>query len=145
MPRIAASFVLSTRTNARVSRYERTIDPDWLPRVYTRGVRYLVISLLAISALSAAQEQRTFTGVITDDACAGAGHARMRMGPTDAECARACIMFHDAAYVLEDGKNVYNLSDQKAPEKFAGSRVTVTGTLDARSRTIRVDSIAAAK
>jgi len=33
------------------------------------------------------------------------------------------------------------LSDQKAPVKFAGKKVTVTGTLDAKSKTIAVISI----
>lgn len=107
-------------------------------------MRYLVVCLLAISALPAAQEPRTFTGVITDDMCAGVGHSRMRMGPTDAECTRACVMLHDAAYVLEEGTNVYALSDQKTPDKFSGQKVRVTGTLDAKTRTIRVQSIAAA-
>jgi hypothetical protein len=37
------------------------------------------------------------------------------------------------------------LSDQKTPEKFAAKKVTVTGTLDAKTKTIQVDSIAAAK
>jgi hypothetical protein len=37
------------------------------------------------------------------------------------------------------------LSDQTAPEKFAGKKVTVTGTLDAKTKTIRMDSIIAAK
>ena len=32
---------------------------------------------------------------------------------------------HDASFVLWDGKNVYSLSDQKTPEKFAGQKVTV--------------------
>ena len=108
-------------------------------------MRYVAICLLVASAWSAAQEQRTFTGVITDDQCAGAGHARMRMGPTDAECTRACVMLHDAAYVLEDGADVYALTDQKTPDRFAGQRVRVTGTLDAKTRTIRVAAIAAAK
>jgi len=47
--------------------------------------------------------------------------------------------------VIYDGKEAYTLSDQRAPEKFAGKKVTVTGTLDARTHTIRVDSITAAK
>jgi Protein of unknown function (DUF5818) len=67
------------------------------------------------------------------------------MGPTDAECAKACIRAHGASYVLYDGKDAYTLSDQEAPEKFAGQRVTVVGTLDAKTRTIQVDSIAAAR
>jgi hypothetical protein len=46
----------------------------------------LILSLLAIAALSAAQSKRLFTGTITDSMCANADHAHMRMGPTDAEC-----------------------------------------------------------
>jgi len=69
----------------------------------------------------------------------------MRMGPTDAECTIACVRAHDAFYVLYDGKAAYILSDQQTPEKFAGQKVTVTGTLDAKSHTIQVDSITAAK
>jgi hypothetical protein len=69
----------------------------------------------------------------------------MRMGPTDAECTVACVLAHGATYVLYDGKGVYALSDQETPEKFAAKKVTVTGTLDARTRTIHVDSITAAK
>ena len=102
-------------------------------------------TLLAIAALAAAQGKQTFTGAITDDMCARADHSGMRMGPTDAECTIACVMVHGAAYVLYDGKELYALSDQKTTEKFAGQKVTVRGTLDAKTKTIRVDSITAAK
>jgi len=108
-------------------------------------MKHLIVSLLALSALSAAQGKQTFTGVIIDDMCATAGHASMRMGPTDAECTKACVLAHGASYVLLDGKNVYMLSDQKTPEKFAAQKVNVTGTLDAKTKTIHVDSIAVAK
>ncbi len=67
------------------------------------------------------------------------------MGPTDAECTKACVSIHGAAYVLYDGKQTYELSDQTTPEKFAAKKVTVTGTLDAKTKTIKVDSIIAAK
>ena len=105
----------------------------------------LVSSLLAVAALSAAPAKQTFTGVVADDICTKADHSQMRMGPTDAECTIACISAHGAAYILYDGKNVYALSDQRTPEKFAGQRVRVVGTLDAKTRTIEVDSIGAAK
>jgi hypothetical protein len=108
-------------------------------------MRSLILSLLLVAALSAAQARQTFTGIITDNMCARDGHAGMRMGPTDAECTRVCVMVHDAAYVLDAGKNVYTLSDQKTPEKFAAQKVRVVGTLDARTRTIHVDSITAAE
>jgi hypothetical protein len=108
-------------------------------------MKRLIVCLLAVAALSAPQGKQTFTGTITDDECDRADHSRMRMGPTDAACVRACISAHSASYVLYDGKDAYTLSDQQAPEKFAGQRVTVVGTLDAKTRTIQVDSIAAAR
>ncbi len=100
---------------------------------------------MAVASLSGAQNAQTFTGTITDSECARAGHAQMRMGPTDAECVVACIRSHGASYVLHDGNNVYVLSDQKTPETFAARKVRVTGTLDARTKTIKVESIAAAQ
>jgi Protein of unknown function (DUF5818) len=108
-------------------------------------MRPLLLSLLLIAALTAAPEKRTFSGVITDSMCARADHSHMKMGPTDAECTKACILEHGANYVLYDGTHAYDLSDQKTPEKFAGQKVTITGTLDAKTQTIRVDSIAPAK
>ena len=106
-------------------------------------MRPLVLSLLVIAALTAAPGKQTFTGVITDNMCPTGDHSRMRMGPTDAECTIACVDAHGAQYVLYDGKDSYTLSDQQKPEKFAGKKVTVTGTLDAKTKTIKVDSIAA--
>ena len=108
-------------------------------------MNYLIVTLLAVAALSAAGGKQTFTGTITDDMCGSAGHSQMRMGPTDAECTVACISAHSALYVLYDGKNLYTLSDQRTPEKFAARRVKVIGTLDEKTKTIHVDSITAAK
>ena len=103
----------------------------------------MIFSLFIIATLAAAQGKQMFTGAITDSMCAEADHSRMRMGPTDAECTIACVSARGAMYVLYDGKEVYTLSDQQTPEKFAGKKVTVTGALDARTRTIQVDSITA--
>ena len=109
-------------------------------------MKRLILSLLIIAALAAAASgQRTFTGVITDNMCAAADHSRMRMGANDAECTIACVSAHGALYVLYDGKDAYTLSDQRTPEKFAGKKVTVTGMLDSKTKTIKVDSIVAAK
>jgi hypothetical protein len=108
-------------------------------------MRYLISSLLAVAALSAAPGKQTFTGTITDNMCDKANHSQMRMGPTDAECTVACISTHGATYVLYDGRNTYTLSDQQTPEKFAAQRVRVVGTLDAKTKTIQVQSITAAK
>jgi hypothetical protein len=109
------------------------------------AMKQLILILLAAATLSAAQANKTFTGTISDDMCGADGHAQMRMGPTDAECTIACIGYHNAAYILTDGKNVYALSDQRLPEKFAGQRVRIIGTLDKRTKTIQVQSITAAK
>ena len=99
---------------------------------------------LMMATLAGAQGTRTFTGTVTDSMCARADHSQMRMGATDAECTVACILAHGSMYVLYDGESAYTLSDQEKPEKFAGQRVRVTGTLDAETRTIEMVSIAAA-
>lgn len=87
----------------------------------------------------------TFTGTIIDNDCAGLGHASMRMAETDPECARACVLSHGSAFMLEAGKDIYGLSDQKTAERFAGQKVSIAGTLDAKSKRIEVESIAAAR
>ena len=108
---------------------------------------YFLLSTCLIASLSvtAAQQSQTFTGVIIDDQCAGAGHVAMRMDPSDAECTKLCVTTHGAAYVLLDGKTEYGLSDQAAPERFAAQRVRVVGTLDAKTKLITVQSISAAR
>ena len=108
-------------------------------------MKLLIFGLLVLTVLAAAPGKQTFTGVITDSMCPDADHSQMRMGPTDTECTKACVSIHGAAYVLYDGKQTYELSDQTTPEKFAAKKVTVTGTLDAKTKTIKVDSIIAAK
>src|SRR5215831_4299941 len=109
----------------------------------------LLASMLGVAALSAAPSRITtaadvaeFRGVIADDNCDNGDHSHMKMGDTDAECTVACINAHGASYVLFDGKTAYTLSDQKSPEKFAGKKVKVVGTLDAGKKIIQVTSIA---
>ena len=97
--------------------------------------------ILASAGLAAAA---TFTGTITDDMCAKADHKDMKMG-SDEKCVTECIKGMNGKYVLYDGKDTYVLSDQKGPAKFAAKKVTVTGTLDAKTMTIKVDKIEAAK
>jgi hypothetical protein len=107
-------------------------------------MKLFVSSLIIVGLLAVPQGTSKFTGSITDSMCALADHSRMRMGSNDAECTIACVRAHGSMYVLYDGKDAYTLSDQKTAEKFAGKKVTVTGTLDAKNRTIQVESIAAA-
>ena len=93
----------------------------------------------AVLALGAAAP-KTFTGVITDSMC-GKDHAMMNVKP-DSKCVLECVKA-GSKYALIDGNNVYELSDQKTPEKFAAQKVKVTGTLN--GSTIQVQSITAAK
>jgi hypothetical protein len=102
------------------------------------------IALLIVSAafLCAAPAEK-FTGTITDDMC-DKSHASMKMG-SDEKCVAECVKTMNAKYALNDGTNIYVLSDQKAPAKFTAKKVTVTGTLDAAKKTIKVEKIEAAK
>jgi hypothetical protein len=73
----------------------------------------------------------------------GGNHKSMNMG-TDEKCVLECVRA-GAKYALWDGKATYVLSDQTGAAKFAARKVTVTGTLDAKAKTIQVSSIGAAK
>ena|ERR1700693_4163032 len=106
--------------------------------------RYIAIAIGFAALAFAAAGKQTFTGVITDDMCDKADHKSMNMGP-DAKCVTECVKGMSGKYVLYDGKSAYILSDQKTPEKFAAQKVTITGTLDAKTNTIQMDSIKAAK
>jgi len=105
---------------------------------------YLGLGLLLAAGLSLAAPAKggasTFVGSISDSMC-GAKH--MMPGESDKDCTLECAK-GGAKYILVDptGK-IYQLSDQKSPEPFAGSKVQVTGTL--KGDTIVVSSIEAAK
>lgn len=103
-------------------------------------MRSTVLLLACALGLVAADAPKTFTGTITDAMC-GNDHKMMNVKP-DSKCVTDCIKM-GSKYTLLDGANVYELSDQKAPEKFAGQKVKVTGTLD--GKTLKVTSIVAAK
>ena len=108
-------------------------------------MKYLLTCLLASAAMFATQSRQTFSGTITDDECSRADHSRMRMGSTDTACAIACAEVHGGQFVLFDGKEIYQLSDQGKSKELAGQKVTVVGTLDSKTKTIQVNSMAAAK
>jgi hypothetical protein len=93
--------------------------------------------LLALSAFAA--QPQTFSGVITDTMC-GKTHG-MAAGQPDDKCISACLKGTSSQYALFDGKQVWKLSDQKRPAKLAAQRVTVTGVLNEKTKTIQVDSI----
>jgi len=80
----------------------------------------------------------TFTGTITDTMC-GATHTMMKDQPDNA-CVKMCVK-GSSEYALFDGQNVLKLNDQSKPAKFAAQKVKVTGTLDQKTKTIRISSI----
>jgi hypothetical protein len=80
----------------------------------------------------------TFTGVITDSMC-GARHTMMKDQPDD-KCVKMCVK-GSSEYALFDGQNIFKLSDQRQPAKFAAQRVKVTGTLDQKTKSIKISSI----
>ena len=106
-------------------------------------MKTIIAILVASGALLLAAGPEKYTGVITDNMCAG-DHKSMNMG-TDPKCTVECIKSMGGKYALWDGKTAWELSDQKAPEKFAAKKVTVTGTADPVTKILKVDSIVAAK
>lgn len=100
----------------------------------------IVIAVAFASMLVAAGNPQTFTGVITDTMC-GKSHTMMPGQPDD-KCIAMCLK-GTSQYALYDGKDVLKLSDQKTPAKFAAKRVKVTGTLDEKTKTIKVTAMQA--
>jgi hypothetical protein len=100
-------------------------------------MRTLFAAVLSAGLLAAAGPQ-TFNGVITDTMC-GASHKGMNVAP-DSKCVLECVK-HGSQYALLVGNNVYVLSDQKTPEKFAAQKVKVTGALDEKTKILKVDKI----
>ena len=99
-----------------------------------------VASILLAGALLATAAPQTFTGRITDTMC-GKDHSMMKVSP-DSKCVVECVKGDkNTKYALFDGKNTYVLSNQKAPQQFAGKMVTVTGTLDEKTKILKADSI----
>lgn len=105
-----------------------------------------IISTLVFGTalIASAETPQKFTGVITDTMCK-ANHAMMNIKP-DAKCVRECVKIDPkkTKYALMIGKEIYALSDQQTPEKFAAQNVTVTGTLYAKTKIVKVDKIEAA-
>jgi len=101
-----------------------------------------ILSFIFAGALAvSAANQQTFVGVITDSMC-GKDHTMMKVAP-DSKCVTECVKA-GSKYALFDGNNVYVLSDQKAPERYAGQKVRITGTLYEKTKILKVDSISAA-
>jgi hypothetical protein len=103
-----------------------------------------VLSAILVGGSSAASESRSFTGVIGDSMCVR-DHAAMKVAP-EGKCVRDCVKHSaDVKYILLTKDKHYVLSDQAAPETFAGQKVVVKGVLYEKTGIIKVESIEAAK
>jgi hypothetical protein len=104
----------------------------------------LLFVLLIVNA-NAADTRSTFLGEISDSQCAMNVHSLSRshdemikkktLGTDAASCAKACVR-RGGEWVLRSGDDVYHLLYQSGVEQFAGQKVKVIGTLDAKTQTI---------
>jgi len=107
-----------------------------------KKLTFPVLGLLLAAGLTFAapgKDTRTFVGSIGDSMC-GAKH--MMPGESDKQCTLECIKGGSKYILVDPSGKIYQLSDQKTPEQFAGAKVKVTGTL--KDDTITVAGIAAA-
>ena len=116
-------------------------------------LRIIFAAVLMTAAASFGKDNPvTFHGVVVDSQCAYNVHAKGRShemmikggveGASDEKsCTLHCVKQLGGSYVLAVKDDVYRLDDQDIPEKFAGDKVKVTGTLDVKSGTIHVVKI----
>jgi len=114
------------------------------------GILALVVILLA----GAEEKPHTFTGEIADSQCSLNVHSLTRshsemmknknMGGTPTNCTNYCVKYLGGDLVLSTGDLVYHLDDQDKAASFAGLKVKLTGTLNAKTKTIQVVDIKAA-
>ena len=106
--------------------------------------KLLILALVLLASVAfAAAEDMTFTGWVADEACAKdfakAGNAEHK------GCATGCLSRGGGvALVSESGFHLLDITNEKAIEKL-GMEVTVMGTLDEATNTIKVTSIKASK
>jgi len=115
----------------------------------------VVVLALASYALTSGKENVIIVeGSISDSQCAfnvhSDSHSHKWMEKQgvygvkdDKSCTLRCAKEMGGKYVLVSKKNVYHLDDQDKPEKFAGAKVKVTGTLDAKQQTLHLLTIEA--
>lgn len=114
----------------------------------------MLLLLLFIMGYNLSSKELTLVldGVIEDSQCAfnvhSKGHSHEMMiksgvgGSSEKACTLHCVKQMGGDYVLVVKGVVYRLDDQDQPEKFAGEKVKLTGTLlDAKTNTLHVTSI----
>ncbi len=106
--------------------------------------KLLILALVLFASVAfAAAEDMNYTGWVSDEACAKdfakAGNAEHK------GCATGCLSRGGGvALVSEAGFHLLDITNEKAIENL-GMEVTVMGTLDEATNTIKVTSIKASK
>jgi type 1 fimbria pilin len=112
--------------------------------IASSAATFFLAAGLALSL--SAQKAATFKGEVMDSPCALlGGHDKMaQKGESAKDCTLRCVKA-GGKFSLFDAANKtwYQLDDQKKAEPFAGKKVTVTGTADAATKTIKVATIKA--
>jgi hypothetical protein len=96
-------------------------------------------------------EGNSFSGEIMDAQCGQAGSHDQKMKEHDFTTTLQCALFcarvqtPGGRFVLYDKarKTVYRLDDQARAELYVTAKVTITGTVDAATKTIRIADIEA--
>jgi hypothetical protein len=111
-----------------------------------------LVFVLALASYSSGKENEkpiTVVGAISDSQCAFNVHSDSRShewmekkgvegAKDDKSCTLRCVKEMGGKFVLVTKKDVFRLDDETLAEKFAGAKVKVTGTLDAKSQTLHV-------
>ncbi len=117
----------------------------------SRLAMMVLVLAVALGCIAGTDKEQVFKGEIGDSQCALNVHSLSRsheemlqkkdVGTTAADCARYCVKNLGGVFVLQVKDKVYKLDNQELAEKNAGSKVKVTGVLDAATNTIAVHSM----
>src|SRR5438309_947141 len=108
----------------------------------------ILAAMLGCLAMAQNDEAWTFRGDIADSQCALNVHSLTRshqemlksksMGGTATSCTQYCVRYMGGYLVLTARKHVYRLDNQELAAKFAGQKVKISGTLDAKTDVIHI-------
>lgn len=97
------------------------------------------------------EKTKTYSGEIADSQCSLNVHSLTRsheemlksksMGGTSRSCTVYCIQYLGGDFVLSSKNDVFRLDDQERAKQFAGMKVKISGSLDAKTKMIHVASI----
>jgi hypothetical protein len=106
-----------------------------------KATKWVGLAVLLAAPLSAA-DKGSWTGYLTDPHC-----GKKAASPAHtADCIESCTRDGSKAQIWnESDDKAYNLDDFSKVKSLVGSKVTVTGTLDPKTSTIRIESVTRAE